>query len=131
MCWSSTTPRHGKDLDLIRRELGRLGARKVRTCVFLDQTLATARRDRARPARIPRRRPVRGRLRPRLRGSVPELPYVGALRAEILGGVRPAARQAPERRDPNLAPVVVARIRTDSPETAVGVASPRGWTEAL
>jgi len=26
----------GRTLDLIRRELGRLGAREVRTCVFLD-----------------------------------------------------------------------------------------------
>jgi len=80
----------GKTLDRIRRELGRLGAREVRTCVFLDK-----------PSRrlVPIEPDLRGFLVDDLfvvgygldfGGRYRNLPYVGALRAEILGGVRPA-----------------------------------------
>lgn len=80
----------GRTLEFVRNEVARLGAREVRTCVFLDK---------------PARRTVR--IAPDFRGFVVEdlfvvgygldfagryrnLPYVGALRSEIRGGVRPA-----------------------------------------
>jgi hypoxanthine phosphoribosyltransferase len=80
----------GRTLEFVRSELLRLGAHEVRTCVFLDK---------------PARRAVR--IDPDFRGFVVEdlfvvgygldfagryrnLPYVGALRSEIRGSVRPA-----------------------------------------
>jgi hypoxanthine phosphoribosyltransferase len=80
----------GRTLDFVRRELGRLGAREVHTCVFLDK---------------PSRRLVP--IEPDLRGFLVDdsfvvgygldfagryrnLPYVGALRAEVFERLRKA-----------------------------------------
>jgi hypoxanthine phosphoribosyltransferase len=80
----------GRTLDFVRRELGRIGARDVRTCVFLDK---------------PSRRivPIEPDLRAFLvddlfvvgygldfAGRYRNLPYVGALRAEVFERARKA-----------------------------------------
>jgi len=80
----------GRTLDFVRRELVRLGAREVHTCVFLDK-----------PSRrvVPIEPDLRGFLVGDLfvvgygldfAGRYRNLPYVGALRAEVFERARKA-----------------------------------------